>query len=240
MAEDQIPFRGLVTLLSSPNEPTEALSGSSSSRECNDFKEPKTEARFFCNDLRGGRAASRFGVDAFMAVDQAAASALAVPGRRRTFPLDFRPGLCDRPKNPELRRPFLRVSSEGARSWSGGRRSGTDVVETGLNILRLFLRSFFPVISAMARLRFGRTWSGRQMEQKARWRERAYLIDDPQRRSLQVTVSTRDPKPVWIQAGTAASNPESICRGWWEKRGTGLRTYSRASRRHEKQLTERR
>lgn len=93
------------------------------------------------------------GVDADIAADQAATSAFAVPGRRKT--LGF--GLWDRPKKPELRRVFLsreRVSSEGVRSCKAGRRSGAELVDEELNTLRLFLRSFLPLWSAMASLRY--------------------------------------------------------------------------------------
>lgn len=153
IAEDQIPFRGLIKL-SSPREPTEALSGSSSSIVCSDFNEPKTEARFFCNDFLRGRGVSKLGVDADIAADQAATSAFADPGRRRTFGL----GLWDRPKKPELRRAFLsrdRISSEGVRTCRIGWGSGAELVDDGLNRLRLFLRSFLPLLSAMANSRYG-------------------------------------------------------------------------------------
>ena len=87
-----------------------------------------------------------------IAADQAAVSASAITGRRRTLgPFDFRFGLWDRPKKPELRRTFLslvKVSSEGVREWDGG-RGGDGVIEDGLKTLRLFLRSFLPSSSAM-------------------------------------------------------------------------------------------
>jgi hypothetical protein len=57
------------------------------------------------------------------------------------------------PKNPEFRRFFfLRVltSSEGDRSWVIAEPDRIEVVEDGLNTLRLFLRSFFPKLSAIA------------------------------------------------------------------------------------------
>lgn len=90
------------------------------------------------------------GVDAeAMAEEKAATSEFAVPGRRRTLgPVDHRFGLWDRPKNPELRRDFLsfvNVSSEGVRSCIEGRKSGAEVVEDGLNIVKLFRRSFWPL-----------------------------------------------------------------------------------------------
>jgi hypothetical protein len=59
------------------------------------------------------------------------------------------------PKNPELRRfLFLRVltSSEGDRSWAMAEPDRIEVVEDGLNTLKLFLRSFFPKLSAMTGL----------------------------------------------------------------------------------------
>jgi hypothetical protein len=84
------------------------------------------------------------GVDADIAADQAATSADAVAGQRKTFGL----GLWDRPKKPELRRPFLsrfRISSEGVRPCKIGLESGAELVDEGLNRLRLFLRSFLPL-----------------------------------------------------------------------------------------------
>lgn len=70
---------------SSATEPTEALRGSSSSHECNDLRDPKTEVRFFCSDfLRGRGVVSLTGVDA----DQPAVSEPAVPGRRLFDPSD--------------------------------------------------------------------------------------------------------------------------------------------------------
>jgi hypothetical protein len=86
------------------------------------------------------------GVEADTAADQAAVSEPAVPGR------GFEPSksVFERLKNPEFLRAFfsrVRVSSEGVRSWSGG-RAGVD--ERGLNTLRLFLRSRLPMISAMS------------------------------------------------------------------------------------------
>lgn len=151
IAEEKDPVWGVTTADSSPREPTEAPRVSSSSSECNDFKDPKTELRFFCIDLRPGRGVSIVGVDEEdMAADQAATSAFAVPGRRRTLgPVDHRFGLWDRPKKPELRRDFLsfvKVSSEGVRSCIEGRKSGAEVVEDGLNIVKLFRRSFWPLL----------------------------------------------------------------------------------------------
>lgn len=71
----------------------------------------------------------------------------AVPGRRRP---EFLGGLALRPKKPELRRGFFfktLASSDGDRSWAEG--PDKDELADGLNMLRLFLRSFFPRLSAM-------------------------------------------------------------------------------------------
>jgi hypothetical protein len=132
---------------SSPTD-GEALRGSSSSCECNDLKDPKTDIRFFCSDFLRGRGVSLPAAEAA----QPAVSDPAVPGRRICAGSDPLLGLWERPKKPEFRRPFLsrvRVSSEGVRSWSGG-RTGFDIVRAGPNTLRLFLRSRLPVISAIS------------------------------------------------------------------------------------------
>lgn len=225
------------------------LRRSSSSPACNDFNEPKTEVRFFCNDLRFGRRVSAAGVDAGIAADQAAVSVAASTDRRRTFPpLDHVLGLWDRPKKPELRREFfslVKISSEGVRSWREGPKGGADEVEDELlNTLKLFLRSLLLRSSAIAIFCYGQDSQGNGKRVELVWNGVKVVRDDlislttPTSCSLPKEISVRQDYEgstmvnlVWGSQHTPGGEGEEA--GRWRERGG---TYIRPLRRHEKQL----